>query len=49
MDESMSPYYYSCPLSYLAMAKALSPSWRALVLAYHVRRRQPVAPSLATV
>ena len=49
MDESMSPYYYSCPLSYLAMAKELSPSWRALVLAYHVRRRQPVAPSLATV
>lgn len=49
MDESMSPYYYSCPLSYLAMAKELSPSWRALVRAYHARRRQPVAPSLATV
>lgn len=42
MDESMAPYYYSCPLRYLDMAKELSPSWREKVRAHHARRRQSV-------
>ncbi|HCF6594763.1 hypothetical protein SAMN05216577_111182 [Pseudomonas citronellolis] len=42
MDESMAPYYYSCPLRYLDMAKELSPTWREKVRAHHARRRQPV-------
>ena len=37
MDESMAPYYYSCPLRYLDMAKELSPGWREMVRAHHVR------------
>ena len=40
MDESMAPYYYSCPLRYLDMAKELSPGWREMVRAHHARRRQ---------
>ncbi|EKQ6357295.1 hypothetical protein QOZ62_13270 [Pseudomonas aeruginosa] len=43
MDESMAPYYYSCPLRYLDMAKELSPSWREKVRAHHARRRQSAA------
>ncbi|EOZ4878927.1 hypothetical protein ACQRQP_000005 [Pseudomonas aeruginosa] len=39
MDESMAPYYYSCPLRYLGMAKELSPGWREKVRAHHARRR----------
>ncbi|WP_338807034.1 hypothetical protein V8U11_08215 [Pseudomonas chlororaphis] len=48
MDESMSPYYYSCPLSYLAMAKELAPNWRSAVHAYHAQRRTPVAITAAS-
>ncbi|HHW1804892.1 TPA: hypothetical protein ACUT6U_000987 [Pseudomonas aeruginosa] len=40
MDESMAPYYYSCPLRYLDMAKELSSEWREKVRAHHARRRQ---------
>ena len=40
MDESMAPYYYSCPLRYLDMAKELSPIWREKVRAHHAQRRQ---------
>lgn len=36
----MAPYYYSCPLRYLDMAKELSPGWREKVRAYHTQRRQ---------
>ncbi|HEV2680823.1 hypothetical protein [Paraburkholderia aspalathi] len=43
MDESMHPYYYSCPLSYLAMAPEQSAEWREGVRAYHARRRTPMA------
>lgn len=42
MDESMTPYYYNCPLRYLDMAKELSPGWREQVRAYHAQRRQSV-------
>ena len=40
MDESMAPYYYSCPLRYLDMAKELSPNWREKVRAHHAQRRR---------
>lgn len=39
MDESVHPYYYSCPLSYLERAPTQSPEWRAGVRAYHDHRR----------
>jgi hypothetical protein len=38
MEESMHPYYYSCPLSYLAMVpNVTSEEWRAGVQKYHAR------------
>ena len=41
IDESMHPYYYTCPLKYLAMVpKVLSEDWRSGVVAYHERRKQ---------
>lgn len=43
LDESMHPYYYSCPLSYLDLAPEQSADWRAGVRAYHARRRTPTA------
>src|SRR3546814_16245151 len=50
LDESMHPYYYSCPLSYLDLAPEQSADWRAGVRAYHARRRTPtVAMASATV
>lgn len=39
MDESMHPYYYSCPLRYLEMASERCAEWREGVRAYHARRR----------
>ena len=39
LEESMHPYYYSCPLSYLDLAPEQSADWRAGVRAYHARRR----------
>ncbi len=41
LDESMHPYYYSCPLSYLDLAPEQCGKWRAGVRAYHARRRAP--------
>jgi len=49
MDESMAPYYYSCPLRYLDMAKELSPGWREKVRAYHARRRQSATTTAVAV
>ncbi|WP_373421696.1 hypothetical protein [Burkholderia multivorans] len=43
LDESMHPYYYSCPPSYLDLAPEQSADWRAGVRAYHARRRTPTA------
>ena len=43
LDESMHPYYYSCPLRYLDMAPVQSPEWREGVRAHHARRRTPAA------
>ncbi len=34
MDESMHPFYYSCPLSYLDMVPERCPEWRAGVRAH---------------
>ena len=48
LDESMHPYYYSCPLSYLDLAPEQSADWRAGVRAYHARRRTPTAPAAPT-
>ncbi len=39
MDESVHPYYYSCPLSYLERAPEQSPEWRERVRAHHAKRR----------
>lgn len=39
MDESVHPYYYSCPLSYLERAPTQSAEWRERVRAYHDHRR----------
>lgn len=49
MDESMHPYYYSCPLGYLAMAPERSVEWREGVRAYHARRRTPTASTTMPV
>ncbi|HBO3772371.1 hypothetical protein [Pseudomonas aeruginosa] len=49
IDESMAPYYYSCPLRYLDMAKELSPAWREKVRAHHARRRQPATATAGAV
>ncbi|HBO0527163.1 TPA: hypothetical protein VDV63_005826 [Pseudomonas aeruginosa] len=47
LDESMHPYYYSCPLSYLDMAPEQSDDWRTGVRAYHALRRTPKASAEA--
>lgn len=48
IDESMHPYYYSCPLKYLEMVPidqyGGNEQWREGVRAHHARRREkPVA------
>ena len=49
MDESVHPYYYTCPLSYLDMAPVQSSEWREGVRAYHARRcTSPAATSALT-
>ncbi len=35
MDESMNPFYYSCPLGYLNMVPVASEDWRVGVKRYH--------------
>ena len=35
LDESMHPYYYSCPLEYLEIAPDVSPGWRKRVREHH--------------
>lgn len=37
MAESMHPYFYSCPLGYLALVPVASEEWREGVRAYHAR------------
>jgi hypothetical protein len=43
MAEDMGPYYYSCPLEYLALAPEKSATWRAGVRAYHESRTRVIA------
>ena len=38
MDESMHPYYYSCPLKYLDMVPVKHAGWRKKVQEYHMMR-----------
>lgn len=38
MSESMHPYYYSCPLSYLNMTPVASQEWRDKVREYHNKK-----------
>jgi hypothetical protein len=45
MDESMHPYYYSCPLRYLDRAPVRCAEWREGVRAYHAQRRAQRKPT----
>ena len=40
MCESSGPYYYSCPLDYLAMVPVACEAWRERVREYHARQRR---------
>lgn len=41
MDESVHPFYYSCPLKYLEMAPVVDcEEWRVKVREYHARRNR---------
>jgi len=41
MEESMGPYFFSCPLKYLEMVPVVgSESWREGVRAYHERQQE---------
>ena len=42
MDESMFPYYFSCPLKYLDMVPVANADWRTEVRKYHQRRNRKV-------
>jgi hypothetical protein len=45
LDESMHPFYYSCPLRYLDMAPVRCADWRQRVRAFHEQRRKRVKPT----
>ena len=38
MDESMHPYYYSCPLNYLEKAPVACQKWRDWVVKFHAEK-----------
>ena len=40
MDESMGPYYYKCPVSFLDRVPATNHEWRAKVYAYADLKRR---------
>jgi len=41
MEEGMHPYFYSCPLKYLALVPAVaSEEWREGVRQYHARQNE---------
>jgi hypothetical protein len=42
-DESAHPFYYSCPLSYLASAPVQKQEWRDRVIAWHDKRNKSKA------
>lgn len=40
MCESIHPYYYSCPLSYLKMVPVANAKWREQVIKHHHKRQE---------
>ena len=48
LDESVHPYYYSCPLRYLDMAPVRCATWRARVHAFHQQPTRKAAGDAAT-
>jgi hypothetical protein len=41
MEEAMGPYYFSCPLTYLAMVPVVTnQTWREGVQQYHARKKE---------
>lgn len=40
MSESVHPYYYTCPLSYLKMTPVANKDWRTKVYAYHTKQKR---------
>lgn len=44
MTESMHPYYYTCPMGFLAMAPVANQEWRDKVAAHHAQRGVKLAP-----
>jgi len=40
MDESCHPYYYTCPLGYLAATPPENEGWRVEVRAYHAKMQR---------
>lgn len=50
LSESEHPYYYSCPLSFLAKAPELCPAWRKKVKEWHLEKEVTKAlKKLATI
>jgi len=49
MDESMGPYYYNCPLSYLDMAPVANEKWREGVRDYHEKHKSKRGKSAEVV
>lgn len=56
MDESVHPYYYTCPEKYLDMVSVTNEEWRAKVREYHecrrarfalraIQRKRPILPT----
>jgi hypothetical protein len=43
MDESVHPFYYSCPLKYLSLAPVANAEWREAVKAFHRNRNRRLA------
>jgi hypothetical protein len=43
MEESMHPYYYSCPLAFLKEVPVASADWRQGVCIYHEKRNARLA------
>lgn len=40
LDESMAPYYYTCPVSYFKLAPAINQAWRDKVLEHAARGKR---------
>jgi len=49
LDESCGPYYFSCPLGYLAMAPVANETWREGVRSFHARLKAKRASQLVKV